>query len=94
MAVLRDTFWDDAQARLTSTGWVITSGSRYDPTGLDGLTPSGRVFHFEMTRDGAVTITVAGRTRTRQVSAGDHEDGAVTVTHLLEAWQQLPASQR
>ena len=94
MAVLRDTFWDDAQARLTSTGWVILNGSRYDPTVLDGLTPTGRVFQFTMTRDGLVTITVAGRTRTRQVAAGDHEDGAGVVTKLLATWEQLPASQQ
>ena len=95
MTVLRDTFWDELAARMpASSGWIITDGSRYDPTVLNGLTPTGKVFSLTMDRTGHAVLTVAGRVRTRDLAPIALEDGAAVVTMLLEAWNSLPAGQR
>lgn len=87
-----DTFWT-----LIPAGWSITTGSRYDPTHLDGFTPGGRAFVLDMTSadDGTmnVTITVAGRTRSGTFPAATW-DGQATWDRLISTWQLLPANQR
>lgn len=88
MALLVDTFWDEAQRRLVPAGWVIVDGSRYDPTVINGVTPSGKSFTFEC-REGVVTVTVAGRSRTLARSPGES-----SVQALLDAYEALPRNQR
>jgi hypothetical protein len=90
----RDLFWEEARDRMTATGWVILNGHRYDPTHLDGLTPSGRVFVLDITQAGVVTLDVAGRTRAAQITPTQRENGADAVTAILAAWNTLPAGQR
>lgn len=90
--MLRDTFWQEAESRLS--GWVFTSASRYDPTVIEGVTPSGRAFTFTLTRDGVATITIAGRTRQQTIDAATITSGAASVTALLEARALLPANQQ
>jgi hypothetical protein len=41
LTLLVDT-WSEAMAQLLAQGWVITEFSRYDPTHIVGITPSGR----------------------------------------------------
>ena len=93
MTLLIDTFWTEMDARLGATGWVITDASRYDPTTLSGLTPTGRVFSASLV-EGTVTITVAGRVRTVTRAKAVLEPGDATVDVLLQAWQLLPLNQR
>jgi len=93
MTLLVDTFWTEAAERLTANGWVIVDGSRYDPTVINGITPSGRAFTFTAQGD-TVTITVAGRSRSITRSRTLWEPGDQTVTAMVEARNLLPASQR
>lgn len=93
MALLVDTFWEQAQARLVANGWTIVDGSRYDPTIINGVTPSGRSFTFEC-RDNTITITIAGRVRTITRSRDLWEPGDATVTAMIEARNLLPSNQR
>jgi hypothetical protein len=92
--MLRDRFWEEVNTRMTATGWLILNGSRYDPTHLDGLTPSGKAFTLDITRDGGTTMTVAGRSRSGQITATQREDGAEAVTAILSTWERLPETQR
>jgi len=93
MTLLVDTFWEQVQARLTPVGWVITEGSRYDPTHIVGVTPSGRAFTLDCV-DGTVTITIAGRTRSLTLARTAWEPGDATVDAMIAARDLLPANQR
>lgn len=94
MTVLRDMFFEEAATRLVANGWVMLNATRYDPTFLEGLTPSGRAFTFTLDRNGLATIAVAGRTRQTTLSGATVEDGAASVSALLDRWNALPANQR
>ena len=85
--------WSDAYDLLVASGWIITEYSRYDPTHVVGLTPNGRAFTLDCVEN-TVTITVAGRTRTITIAKENWLQGMATRSRLLEAWQQLPVSQR
>lgn len=88
-------FWEELAARMPPTsGWVVLSGYRYDPTYLEGLTPTGKVFTLTMDRTGHAVLTVANRTRVREMGPIAIEDGAGVVTMLLEAWNSLPSGQQ
>lgn len=93
MALTEDTFYTEASTRLTATGWVFTDVSRYDPTSISGITPSGRAFSISLINS-TITLTVAGRTRTITRAKAAWEAGDQTVDALLEAWQLLPVNQR
>jgi hypothetical protein len=92
-----DDFWSARVPALEAQGWLFTTGSRYDPTHLEGVTPGGRSFTADMTgnADGSVTATlvVAGRTKQVSVSAGKW-DGGTCKDLLTQAWLSFPASQR
>ena len=91
--LLVDTFWDEAQRRLTAAGWVIVDGSRYDPTVINGITPSGRAFTFTASGD-TLTLTIAGRTRSITRSRDLWEPGDATASALEEARERFPTAQR
>jgi hypothetical protein len=93
MTLLVDTFWEQAQARLVSAGWVIVDGSRYDPTIINGVTPTGRSFTFRC-EGGIITITIAGRVRTIERSRDLWEPGDATVDAMIAARNLLPVNQR
>ena len=93
MTLLVDTFWTEAQSRLEANGWVIVDGSRYDPTVINGVTPSGRSFTFRC-EGNTITITIAGRVRTITRSRDLWEPGDATVTAMIEARNLLPSNQR
>jgi len=97
MAVLRDTFWEQFTAVLVPEGWVLTDGQRYDPTIINGLTPTGKLFTFTAVRNGDsfdVSIDVQGRTRSGTISAAELEDGFNLNGRIKTLWGALPASQR
>jgi hypothetical protein len=85
--------WCDAVTALTSAGWVITEFSRYDPTHVVGITPSGRAFTFHA-EGNTITVTVAGRQRQRTISRDLWEQGNLCREALLAAWSDLPVNQR
>lgn len=96
--MLRDTFAEELSA-LFAQGWVMTSYSRYDPTTMAGLTPSGKAFTLSAVRQGAgalVTVTVAGNTRTTTLANwdADFEPAAKSVAAIAATWQKLPVNQR
>jgi hypothetical protein len=94
MALLVDTFWTEIQERLVPAGWVITEGSRYDPTHILFITPSGRAGSLDIV-DGVITVTVAGRSRSINIAdRADWEPGGKSVDLLLAAHQLLPVNQR
>ena len=93
MTLLVDTFWRDFQSLLEPAGWVLTGGSRYDPTHLTGVTPSGRAFTFDAI-DGTITITIAGRTRSIARARSVWESGGATVDAMVAARNLLPVNQR
>lgn len=94
----RDSFSDEVRERMTSAGWVITHSHRYEPTIVQGLTPSGKAFTFTATVDGTgvttLTLDVAGRTRQAVGTRAQLFDGPTTVTALLTAHQSLPGPQQ
>lgn len=85
-----DRFSEEIASRLN--GWVINNYSRYDPTHVDGLTPTGKTFTLDIV-NGTATLTVAGRTRTAQLADG-WEDATKTVDLWLSAYNALPVNQR
>jgi len=94
MSLLIDTFWTEASTRLAQAGWIITEGTRYDPTHVIGVTPTGKAFALDIV-DGVVTVTVAGRTRSTTIaSREDWEDGTKSVELLLATHASFPANQR
>lgn len=93
MTLLVDTFWTEAQTRLVANGWTIVTGSRYDPTHIEGVTPSGRSFTFDCVGN-TITITIAGRVRTITRSRDLWEPGDATVSAMIEARNLLPVNQR
>lgn len=93
MTLLRDIFYEQAQTRLEATGWVFTLVQRYDPTRIEGLTPTGRAFTATFV-DSTITVAVAGRVRTITRIRALWEPGDATVQALLDAWNLLPVSQR
>jgi len=93
MTLLNDQFWSQCQSRLISTGWVITEGSRYDPTHLEGFTPTGRTFTLDCV-DNVVTLVIAGRTRTVNLTKDAWEEGSKTVDAILTVWNNFPANQK
>ena len=93
MTLLVDTFWTEAQARLVPAGWVIVDGSRYDPTVINGVTPSGKSFTFTCV-GGTVTLIIAGRTKTITRSRDLWEPGDATVDAMIEARNLLPVKQQ
>lgn len=92
MTLLVDNFAEQLGA-LTVGGWVITEYSRYDPTVVVGVTPTGKAFRLECVGD-AATITVAGRTKTVARAKELWEQGDLTVSLWLASYNSLPASQR
>ena len=93
MTLLLDTFTDEVRARLTANGWVITDYSRYDPTHIVGLTPTGRAFTFDASGN-TVTVTIAGRTRTATRTKDQWERGDLVVTALTDLRSLLPVNQQ
>ena len=93
MTVRVDMFSDEAK-RLTDNGWVLTYVSRYDPTVVEGVTPSGKVFAFRLDRDGTAELGIATNKSRRTVSAQSHEDASGTVSLLLSLQASLPVDQR
>lgn len=93
MPLLVDTFYTEANPRLIAAGWVFTDVSRYDPTSIVGVTPSGKAFSF-LAAGNNVSITVAGNTRNATVSKALWEPGDATVTRFLQVWNALPPGQR
>jgi hypothetical protein len=93
VTLLVDTFWEQAATVLAAEGWFITDGSRYDPTILNGLTPTGKAFSVTLAGD-TVTVTVAGRVRTLTRTRVEWEAGELTVAAIRDAYRLLPANQR
>ena len=92
MTLLLDTFWDHVP-QLQSEGWVLTDMSRYDPTRIVGITPTGKAFTATLV-DNLVTVTVAGRERTTTRDRAVWEPGDATVAAFRETYEKLPVSQR
>jgi hypothetical protein len=93
MTLLVDTFWDEFTRVAVPLGWVLVEGSRYDPTHITLVTPTGKSASIDMVEN-AVTITVAGRSRTLNRNRSQWEDGALSVQALLDAYANLPPSWR
>lgn len=93
MALLVDTFWDQAQTRLIANGWVLLNVSRYDPTHVDGLTPTGKAFTLDAI-DSVINLTIAGRTRTVNRAKALWEPGDAAVQGIIDARNAFPVSQR
>ena len=89
-----DTFSNEVSARMIAAGWVIDRYHRYEPTEMAGLTPTGKAFDITISPSGEVTVNVAGRQRTGQITLAQLHDGGDTVTALLAAYERLPANQR
>ena len=87
-----DSFGLDSQV-LHTAGWVVESYSRYDPTVIVGLTPTGKVFNARLDGD-TVSLTIAGNTRTRTVPKATWLPGNATVQALLGVLGDFPAPQR
>lgn len=99
MTLLVDTFWSAFEEQAVPLGWVLLDGSRYDPTFVNLLTPTGKTASIDMHDNvqgtaGEVVITVAGRTRKLNRNRSDWEDGALAVQALLDAYANLPPSWR
>lgn len=92
MTLMIDNF-SEQLAGLRAAGWVITEFSRYDPTHITGLTPSGKVFTLDAAGS-QVSITVAGNTRNVNIAKVQWEQGDLLVEKWLAAHQALPAGQR
>jgi hypothetical protein len=90
MTLLYDSFADNLP---NLTGWVITSYSRYDPTHIDGLTPSGKVFTVDMVGS-TITLAIAGNRHTITRAKALWEDGALTIQAIKDAFALFPAAQR
>jgi hypothetical protein len=98
-------FYSVALPFLVSQGFVITEGTvqRYDPTHLEGLTPSGKaavvdIVSFDAATpvpDGSsrCTMTIAGITRsiTRAAASWDY---AFCRDLILDTWRSFPGNQR
>ena len=93
MTLLLDTFWTEAINRLAPAGWTIVSGNRYDPTHIEGVTPSGRAFTLDCI-EGVITLNIAGRTKTISRSRDAWESGTATIDAMIEARSLFPANQR
>ncbi len=93
MTLQRDMFYEQAEAVLVPAGWVLNEISRYDPTSIVGVTPSGKAFTFTLAGN-TVTLTIAGNTRTRTVAKTTWEPGDATVAALNTSRNAFPANQR
>lgn len=85
--------WSTHQAALVAAGWVFTEVSRYDPTVIVGLTPSGKAFNALLSGT-TVSLTIAGNTRTLTVAKLSWLDGADTRTALQNLRASFPGNQR
>lgn len=95
-----DTFWTDFERVLVPKGWLLdrnspepVSNSRYDPTHLEGIVPSGKVFTFHYAGDMA-TLTVAGRVQSALLSRLIYEAGDMTVGAIETLYLLFPAGHR
>jgi hypothetical protein len=98
MSLTRETFGDELD-KAFALGWRVTSFTRYDPTTITGITPTGKSFSASAVRQGAgalVTVTVAGNTRTTTLANWemDCEPADKTWAALISTWQKLPVAQR
>lgn len=78
---------------LIAAGWTFTNYQRYDPTNLDGITPSGKTVTIRMSNN-SVVITVAGNSRTLTRAKSQWLDPNLCKQAILDAYALLPAGQR
>lgn len=93
MALQIDTFWEQFQSVLVAQGWSLLVANRYDPTHVEGFTPTGRSFVLDADNN-TITLTIAGRVRTINRSKDLWENGDATIQTLLDAWNAFPAGQQ
>lgn len=85
--------WAAAQVALVALGWVFTTVSRYDPTSLVGITPSGKAFTATLAGTTA-TLTIAGNTQSLTVAKLLWLDGPGSSQALRDLRAAFPAAQR
>lgn len=83
---------DDFDAAVPAS-WVLTGYSRYDPTHIDGTTPSGKAFSADLSA-GTVSLTIAGNNRTSSVAKATWLSGTGTWTALTNLRATFPADQQ
>jgi hypothetical protein len=93
MTLQIDTFWEQFQSVLAAQGWSLLVASRYDPTHVEGFTPTGKAFVLDANNT-VITLTIAGRVRTVNRAKALWESGDATIQALLDAWNAFPVSQQ
>ena len=96
MSLLVDDFWTEFERRMVPLGWVITEGSRYDPTHIYGISPGGLVWEIHASDNvqgnaGSISIKLGTRTRSINKNRADWESGAQMVDEWIAAYDSLPS---
>lgn len=93
MDLLRLDDFSERVGELVAQGWIIGAYTRYDPTHIEGITPTGKAFTFDLAGNTA-TVTIAGNTRIVTIAKEQWLSGAGTVAALAAARERLPGNQR
>lgn len=83
----------DKISDLVANGWIFTNISRYDPTVIVGITPSGKAFNVTLSGT-TVTLVIAGNTKVINVAKANWLHGQGTIDALVNARSAFPAGQR
>jgi len=95
MSLLVDTFWSEFEERMVPLGWVITGGSRYDPTHIYGISPGGLIFEVhavdnEQGNAGTIEIVLGSKSRKLNKNRASWESGTQMIDEWIAAYDSLP----